>query len=266
MIIHQQFVNQAIETISTDQSVVGLAIGGSWIHGEIDRFSDLDLVLITNKSVSDHHENMLVYARKLGNLLNAFTGEHVGEKRLLICLYEDPLLHVDIKFVTLEELPVRVENPVVVFEREGKVSNKLSENQAIWPPLDCQWIEDRFWTWIHYISLKIGRGEYFEALDAVTFLRAKVISPLMQIKNHQLPRGLRKVEQTFAGEDLRKLIATVPAYNAQSIIGAVETTIQVYQELRHVVFPEGIKLRSETEQKCLAYFYEIRELVNQEGQ
>lgn len=266
MTLHQQFVNQAIETVRTDSSVVGLAIGGSWIHGEIDRFSDLDFVLITNMAVSDRIENMLAYAQKFGRLLNAFTGEHVGEKRLLICMYDDPLLHVDIKFVTLEEMSVRVENPVVVFERDGKVSKKLSENQAVWPPIDCQWIEDRFWTWIHYISLKIGRGEYFEALDAVTFLRTKVLSPLLQIKNHQLPRGLRKVEQTFSGEDLRKLIATVPAYNAQSILGAVETTVEVYRELRKEVFPKHIQIRSETEQKCLAYFSEIREMVKQEGQ
>lgn len=266
MTLHQQFVNHAIETVRTDSSVVGLAIGGSWIHGEIDRFSDLDFVLITNKPVSDRIDNMLAYAQKFGRLLNAFTGEHVGEKRLLICMFDDPLLHVDIKFVTLEELSVRVENPVVVFERNGQVSKKLSENQAVWPPIDCQWIEDRFWTWIHYISLKIGRGEYFEALDTVTFLRAKVLSPLLQIKNHQLPRGLRKVEQTFSGEDLRKLIASVPAYNAQSILGAVETTVEIYRELRKVGFPEHIQLRSETEQKCLTYFSEIRELVNQEGQ
>ena len=40
-------------------------------------------------------------AESLHLLLAAFTGEHVGEPRLLICLYRSPLLHVDLKYVSL---------------------------------------------------------------------------------------------------------------------------------------------------------------------
>ncbi|NRS94850.1 hypothetical protein DFH40_002566 [Clostridium beijerinckii] len=40
-------------------------------------------------------------AESLGTLLSAFTGEHVGEPRLLICLCEPELLHVDLKFVSI---------------------------------------------------------------------------------------------------------------------------------------------------------------------
>jgi len=45
---------------------------------------------------------------------------------------------------------------------------------------------------------KIGRGEYFEALDFISWLRVSVISPLFQLKGGRLPRGLRKVEFNFA--------------------------------------------------------------------
>ena len=38
-------------------------------------------------------------AERFGDLLAAFTGEHVGEPRLLICLYGPELLHGDLKFV-----------------------------------------------------------------------------------------------------------------------------------------------------------------------
>ncbi|MER7057532.1 MULTISPECIES: hypothetical protein [unclassified Streptomyces] len=27
---------------------------------------------------------------------------------------------------------------------------------------DLQWIEDRFWIWVHYGATKLGRGELFE--------------------------------------------------------------------------------------------------------
>ena len=40
------------------------------------------------------------FAERLGPLLAVFSGEHVGEPRLLICLYGPPLLHVDLKYIT----------------------------------------------------------------------------------------------------------------------------------------------------------------------
>jgi hypothetical protein len=46
-------------------------------------------------------------ASRLGELLPSFTGEHVGEPRLLICLYNNPLLHAELKFVTPEEFKKR---------------------------------------------------------------------------------------------------------------------------------------------------------------
>ncbi len=60
---------------------------------------------------------MMAYAKRLGHFLSGFTGEHVGEPRVLICLYDNPLLHVDIKFLTLEELHPRVETPVVLLDK-----------------------------------------------------------------------------------------------------------------------------------------------------
>ena len=96
--IQQQFVNKAVATIKKDDSIIGLAVGGSWLTNELDEYSDLDLTLVTKEKVSDDPAKMLKYAASFGKLLSGFTGEHVGEPRLLICLYDDPLLHVDIKF------------------------------------------------------------------------------------------------------------------------------------------------------------------------
>ena len=93
---------------------------------------------------------MMDYARHFGDLISGFTGEHVGEPRVLICLYDKPLLHVDIKFLTLPEFYDRVENPVVLFERNNQLSDIINSTNAVWPQPDFQWIEDRFWTWVHY--------------------------------------------------------------------------------------------------------------------
>ena len=95
--IQKDFAERVVKIIRNDTNVLGLAVAGSWITNEIDEFSDLDLVLVTSEAVSPDKEKMLAYAKTFGKLLTGFTGEHVGEPRLLICLYDDPLLHVDIK-------------------------------------------------------------------------------------------------------------------------------------------------------------------------
>jgi hypothetical protein len=255
--IHQEFVNKAIEIVNGDHSIVGLVAGGSWIGNQIDEFSDIDLVLVTNDLVSDSFEKMYSYASKFGPLLNAFTGEHVDELRLLICMYDHPLLHVDIKFVTPEELKQRVENPVILWDRDGTLKQIIDDTKAIWPELNYQWIEDRFWTWIHYGALKIGRGELFETIDFISFLRSMVLAPLMQIKNGQLPRGLRRVEQNLAAGDLELLKQTIPEYSVKSIVESVKKTIEIYRSLRQILFDGKVILRTETEEKCVAYFDEV---------
>jgi hypothetical protein len=255
--IQKEFVRHVADTIHTGRTP-GLAIGGSWITGEIDEFSDLDLVLVTAEKISGDRSRMLETAGSFGTLLNAFTGEHVGEPRLLICLFDNPLLHVDIKFVTLDELHSRVEDPFVYWERDNCLTEVIRSTEAHWPAFDFQWIEDRFWTWVHYAVLKIGRGEYFEALDFLSYLRMNVTAPLLQIKNGNLPRGLRKIEWNFSSEDIYRLVQTVPAYSVRDISSSLEQTISLYRDLRAGIFPASISLRLAAERKVMEYFDEVK--------
>ncbi|QGY42239.1 nucleotidyltransferase domain-containing protein [Maribellus comscasis] len=259
--IQKQFAEKAVEKLKTDPQVLGLAAGGSYITNELDEFSDLDLVLITKEKISGQKEKMLEYASKMGQFIDGFTGEHVGEPRVLICLFDNPLLHVDIKFVTAEEFKERVENPVILWERENTLSQIIKTTEASWPKLDFQWIEDRFWIWVHYITLKIGRGEYFEALDSISYLRMNVISPLLQIKNNQLPKGMRKVEFNFEKADFNNLKKTVPEYEISSIIRSLEKEIELYNELRKKLYPGDVVLKNELQKKVMEYFTKIKTKV-----
>jgi hypothetical protein len=177
--IQQAFANNASMILEPDDNVIGLAVAGSWLTDELDEFSDLDLILVTQQQIAGDRNQMLAYAKKLGNLLSGFTGEHVGEPRLLVCLYDNPLLHVDIKFVTIDEFHYRIETPIVLLDKNGLLEKAITASEAKFPYPDYQWIEDRFWIWIHYALLKIGRGEYLEAYDFLGFLRMTVLGPLL---------------------------------------------------------------------------------------
>ncbi len=256
--IQKAFATHVSSIIKDDPAVLGLAAGGSWISGTMDEYSDLDLLLITREKISGNKQFMLAYAGKFGTLLSAFTGEHVGEPRLLICLFDQPLLHVDIKFLTLPELTPRVEDPVVLFERDQQVSSFLSNSTAHWPVPDLQLMEDRFWVWIHYTCLKIGRGEYFESLNALADFRRMILGPLYQLKKNIPPNGVRRLESILSAKEIESLASVSATYSPSSVMQSLENCILLYKELRTAVFPKEIRLNTGAEKQVMNYVDSIR--------
>lgn len=256
--IQKEFAESAVEILKSDQSIIGLAVVGSWLTNEIDEFSDLDLILVTENKIADDKDQMIAYAHRLGKLLSGFTGEHVGEPRVLICLFDNPLLHVDIKFLTLEEFGQRIEIPVILLDKDNQLQNIINNTEAKFPYPDFQWIEDRFWIWVHYALLKIGRGEYLEAHDFFGFLRMVVFGPLLHIQNKNLPRGVRKVETQLKQADFESLKATIPTYSKTSLLESLENSVILYKQLRNNLFKADINLQIKTEDKVMLYFKEIK--------
>jgi predicted nucleotidyltransferase len=193
-----------------DDRILAVTEGGSAVAGEVDEFSDVDVLIVCT---DDGDESLLgeakEFAEGLGPLLSSFTGEHVGEPRLLICLYGPPLLHVDLKFVSPADLDRRVEDGIVVWERKPGLVAAAATTPARWPSSDAQWIEDRFWTWVHYIAAKIGRGELFECVSGLGYLRDVVFGPMLAARAGRRPQGARRLE-LYAGDALPLLERTWP--------------------------------------------------------
>lgn len=255
--IFHSFINNTIAILQESDDMIGLAVAGSWITNETDAFSDLDLIVVSKTKIANDPNQMKAVANQFGTILSAFTGEHVGEPRVLICLYNNPLLHVDIKFLTPGEFRDRVENPVVVWERDNILTTIIENTTSAWPYPDHQWIEDRFWVWIHYAALKIGRGELFEAFDFLGFLRMVVIGPLLHIKNGNQPRGVRKVETKLTSDDLEALTKTTSKLNAQDLVNALWKTMEIYENLRTHLFDSTIEQKTEAAKAVKMYLKEI---------
>jgi hypothetical protein len=251
---HHRFLSGAIETLSRDPRIVGIAAGGSYVSDTMDEFSDLDLVLAIEP---ERHGEVLAAAKAiaagLGRLLAAFTGDHVGEPRLLICLYDEPLLHVDLKFVALPDVARRVEDPVVLWQRGRRVSTALAAGRARYPQPDAQWIEDRFWVWVHYGVAKIARGEIFEAIDSLSFLRATVLGPLALARAGARPSGVRKIERQ-APDVAQALAGTIALPDRAACLAALRSAVELYRSLRGV--GDGLELRRDAEDAALRYLAE----------
>ncbi|GAB3504055.1 aminoglycoside 6-adenylyltransferase [Spirosoma knui] len=249
----QSFLDQVINTIQHDPQTIGLAAGGSWASAELDAYSDLDLVVVTTAKIAPDLDRMRAYADRLGTMLASFRGDHVGEPRLLIALYGPPVLHVDIKFLTLDEFFHRVENPVILWERAGQLTAVLDQSTAHYPGFDYQTTEDRFWIWMHYALLKIGRGEYFEALDFISFVRSMVIGPMLQLSQGALPRGVRRIETVLDADRLNRLRKTVATPDRDSLMASLTEIGQLYEELRDTLAPATLQKNTDAQLAVNAY-------------
>lgn len=255
--VHRIFLENAVSNLQKDERVVGIAAGGSFLSNTMDEFSDIDLVLAIEPSKIDEvmHERKFI-ASNLGRLVGAFTGEHVGEPRLLICLYDNPALHVDLKFVNLFDSKVRVENPVILWDRDGRFKTVLETGEAKYPEPDPQWIEDRFWVWVHYAAARIGRGELFEAVDFISFLRVTVLGPLSHMESGSRPSGVRKIEK-LAPLRLTDLQKTIAGYSRESCIEALLSAISLYISLRKSFKNNKLVINSEAERVAMKYLQTI---------
>ncbi|HWM38633.1 MAG TPA: aminoglycoside 6-adenylyltransferase, partial [Streptomyces sp.] len=102
-----------IATAEGDPRVLAVIAAGSVADGTADEYSDLDLVLVcTDEGRHGVLADAQDFARRSGPLLVAFTGEHVGEPRLLIALYGPEPRHVDLKFIGIGDLDTRVEDGI----------------------------------------------------------------------------------------------------------------------------------------------------------
>jgi hypothetical protein len=229
---HRTFLASALDVLRADARIVGVSAAGSFATNTMDDYSDIDLVVAVEP---ERHAAVMTERRRiaesLGPLMSAFTGEHVGEPRLLICLYGPPLLHVDLKFVALPDAARRVDDGVILLDRDDRLRAVLATAAAKYPAPDPQWIEDRFWTWIHYAAAKIARGELFEAIDGLAFLRGLALGPLALLKAGALPCGVRRLEQC-APEVARALRDTVAGYDAHDCLRALEACVELYRRLR----------------------------------
>jgi predicted nucleotidyltransferase len=248
---HKQLLVKIIDEFSKDSRIWGVGAGGSYASDSMDKYSDLDIVVAVDPDAFDNvmAERFEIVGRVEGKVA-AFTGEHVGEPRLVIAMYGPDAIHVDFKFVALPDAAARVDDAKVLWERETLLSDIYRDSTHAYPQPDPQWIEDRFWIWIHYAATKVARGEYFESLDFLSFLRLTVLGPLSLKQGGHTPAGVRKIEEYLPGFS-KELSATVASPDRQSLTSGIRKCIELYLLLRE---NEDVEINHDAQSMCVDYF------------
>ena len=250
--LHRDFLDRSVPLLAADRRIAGIAAAGSYAENAMDEFSDVDLVLACEpKDAASLMRDRPALAARLGPLVAAFTGEHVAEPRLLICLYGPPALHVDMKVVPLAELETRVDDPVVLWERSGQMTAAYATTAAAFPDADPQWIEDRFW----------GLGALRRAQDRQGGMAGGVRLPFLSSRACPRPLGLRRaglpptgVRRVERHPELAELLAaTVAGLERRELLRALRNAVDAYRELR----PAFVRCQREAEAVALTFVDQV---------
>ncbi|MDP2314006.1 MAG: hypothetical protein Q8P41_13950 [Pseudomonadota bacterium] len=224
----QTFLADAVPALAADPRIRALLLGGSAVTGGMDHWSDLDTIVVVADDAAESlcAEHPAVVAR-LGPLLTAFRGTHLGEPRLLLCLYDTPLLNVEVKFMAERELAT-LTTPATVYWSRGPAPTLPSPVAP--KAFDVQWCADRVPLWPHYIGRRLGRGELFEVAASLDFLRTRVLAPLVALEAGTPPRGVRRIEETGSPR-LAALARTLAPYEPAALGAAALAAFELAYSL-----------------------------------
>ena len=229
---HRAKVEAAVRAGVEIEDVVAMAVAGSFAVGNADELSDVDLRFYVAETAVDRTVRAIpALAASCGTVMASFNGERVGAPALTIVLYDD-LVHVD--FDVLSSAAAAEHNaglPVLVlWDRDG-VSARLPGDDRTDVAGDLRWIEDRMWTWCWYIQSKILRGELYEALDGLQYVRDRVLFRLLAFERGTRPAGARRVEAAL-GDRREAFSGTITsADDPAAVLSALRAEIGLYLEL-----------------------------------
>ncbi|MGL4589174.1 MAG: hypothetical protein ACRCUP_02960 [Mycoplasmatales bacterium] len=225
--MHELFLKNIIQKLMDNEQVQILAITGSGYELKFDQFADLDLVIGYENTINKQEVLAL-----MGDLIGCFTGYHVGEPRLEICLFKvsGDLLQVDAKFVELTDFKNQRDKIKLLFDKTKQVDQKIiNQKTCEVQTIDWNFVNQKFYKWIHFGIVKLARGEIHEAISCLNMIWSEIIANYYYIERGILPRGMRRIEQ-IQPELAVKLSEIMPSYELEAVYDSYLKTLELYEE------------------------------------
>jgi len=209
-----------------------MVVTGSFATGIADELSDVDLRLYARPdAVEGVVARVPDLASAAGSVVALFVAEHLAIPTLTIVLYDD-LVHVDFDVVAADRAAEHNDGlpAVVLWEREP-ISDALPGTYAPEVAAGVRWMEARIWTWSWYIQSKVLRGELYEALDGLQYVRDQVLFRLLAFHGERRPAGGRRAE-AVVGDHRDAFARTIPrSLDPATVLASLREEIDLYRVL-----------------------------------
>ncbi|HXM55185.1 MAG TPA: nucleotidyltransferase domain-containing protein [Candidatus Dormibacteraeota bacterium] len=190
---------------------VDAVVRGSIASGQVDRFSDIDLLVVVpeGSDASSVERDLLCTIRQYWTVLSEFTASHLG------------LDGLHVLFLDVEDTVVKVDVEVV---RAGAPHDAARPGPELLAARMCGWL------W--YTATKIARGELFEAADSLGIMRRDALLPYLLLQRGLPQEGYRRLEQRLGPDVRAQLAGTHPrAFEAPELWRALLATYGWFVQL-----------------------------------
>jgi len=253
---HRRLLTSARETFAADNRFIGVLLGGSLAAGKADSFSDIDLYVFVR---DDDFESVFAerdeIAYSIGPVLVRYLGDHMpGGQHQLIVWYEGPL-HVDLMFRKWSETaPHWKWNASLILKDSDdamaqlkKESDLLRAPEFAWEQLNT--LNQKFWGWVAYTFGKILRGELWEALDNVAWIRNEALLVMLAWMQNARFEGHRRLESKLDGHLSKLFSKSLCSREPQSLHAALMAEVRIFRELRSRLSAQVAKTVDERPEK-----------------
>jgi hypothetical protein len=250
----QKFLNHALPELQKENRIFGLAARNLPQDSSFDLFSRLDLCLLLESGTPvPSPEELQQLAKRLGQCLASFA----ARENEVHCLFEEPLLEVRLRLSGPEQFAEREENPLVVWEREGRLTRLMEQSRPSTPRLNLQEMENRFWLWLHAGACFLAQGEIFSLLGQLEQLRQQILIPLAIAGPHGMRRATESVLPQCEPEVAQRLCATIAGWSPQTAADALRACARLYLELRERQATDALERNRRAELCVMRFLHEV---------
>jgi hypothetical protein len=192
-----------------EQLGCSVAVTGALARGEWDRYSDLDLLVVTDsgearritgETIARHHE-----------VLAAFTAEYLGLHNLdVYCLWTGlGMVKVDIEWRSREAAMTRAWSGLALIDPARALGQATAPDRADVAGLFDRVDEAAGWIW--YVVSRARRGELLAAERALRQMVERTLLPALLLEAGQPLEDYRRIERRLPAAALADVHASLPA-------------------------------------------------------
>lgn len=250
---HKAFVDRFVKACLADGRIVAAFLGGSYIKGYADPYSDIDLcVITTDQSFEEFFNERAAFLRSLGELVFL---EEFDIPNIAFCIFGDDTegelnfssesrldqIHSGPFKILLDKKNILVEATFPPFEPSASERVEKLRRQIYW-----------FWHELSHFITAMRRNQLWWARGQLESLRSISVN-LTRLKNNFLDpdfgeEAYFKIETVMPVEQLSALRATFCPMEKGAMLKAVMTIVHFYQELapplaheHGIKYPQGLE-------------------------
>jgi predicted nucleotidyltransferase len=242
----RELLDDLLEQLRGPDTII--AVGGSVERGRVDRWSDLDLLVIATSpdELAARRRAVNMRLRRRYEVVASFDAAHLGLDCLdsVFLVVTGAVVKADIAYWATGWGPTPV-GGVIVHDGPGSGYQRgVPIDEVLRAPIDLP-------GWTCHVRKIVRRGELFESAHCLNEMRRRFLVPLL-LELHGAPQvNYRRIESRLPGNDLDVLRATLPRELSRAAVDAalsalLDGFVAAYRRLpadRRAVLPDDLEHR-----------------------